>query len=181
MSIALTPSQTSLFKDIVKELNNPSISRPNYILTGKSGVGKTALGKQLCKSENYIYISFVREYGTRFLKDVDLLDIDETDFLEFIKNEIAAKDREKVFIIDDLEFIFNYMLKNENIEKFLRNYRRMYYFNTLVLILPDIYFNELSKENIFELSFTDEDRLFMAEYYYIAKSVANDFENGYYF
>lgn len=181
MSISLTPSQTDVFNEIIEELNFSSVSRPNYILTGKLGVGKTVLGKYICQKQNGIYISFVREYGKRFLQGVDLLDIDENDLLEFIKDEIVADEREKIFVIDDLEFIFNYMFKNEKVEQFLRNFRRLYFFNKIILIIPNIYFDELFDENVFQLSFTDKDKLFMAEYYFIAKSVANDFKNGYYF
>ena len=181
MGISMTPSQTNLFNNILEELNSPSISRTNYILTGKSGVGKTVLGKQLCQRNNGEYISFVRGYGMKFLQEVDLLDIDETDLLQFVEKEIIANNRGRVFVIDDLEFIFNYMFEYGKIQRFLRNYRRLYFFNTLILVLPSIYFDGLYDENVFKLSFKDEDKLFMAEYHYIAKSVACDFENGYYF
>lgn len=181
MSILLTPSQTNIFKNIAKELNHPSISRPNYILTGKPGVGKTYLAKYICQEENGRYVSFVHEYGEKFLKEVDILDADGTDLLQFIEREIVANEREKNFFIDDLEFIFNYIFKNKKVERFLKNYKRLYYFNKVILVLPSIYFDELSDENIFQISFTNEDKFFLADHYCIAKSVACDFENGYYF
>lgn len=182
MNTLLTPSQTNLYYEIIEELKYPSLLRTNYILVGRPGVGKTVLGKYLSQREKGRYISFVNEYGSKFLKQIDLLDIDETDLLEFIRKEIIADIRNELFIIDDLEFIFNYMFIKNKIKKFMRNFKRIYYSNKILLILPEIYFRDFNKrENLFILTFTNEDKIFMADYYYIAKSVASDYMSGYYF
>lgn len=181
MCTSLTPSQTNLYKEIVKEIKNPTLSRPNYILTGLSGVGKTVLGKYLCKTMSGYYISFTNELGERFLEDVDLLDIDGTDLLQFIDSYIINNSRDKLFVIDDLEFVFNYIVHNKKIVNFMRSYKRMYYYNKVILIIPRISLEGKHDENLYELKFNDKDKQFLAEYYSIPKSVAIDLNNGYYF
>lgn len=181
MRISLTPSQANLYKKIIHEINVSTISRPNYILTGLPGVGKTVLARYLCKSIGGEYISFANELGEKFLKDVDLLDIDGTDLLQFINLYTIGDSRDKLFVIDDLEFVFDYMLHNNKIVNFTRNYKRMYYYNKIILVIPKIFLEETQDENIYELEFNENDKFFLADFYFIPRSVAIDLDNGHYF
>lgn len=181
MNIFLTPSQDNLFNKITNEFKYPTISRTNYIITGESGVGKTLLAKHLCKQKNGEYIAFTKNYGESFFNHTDLLDIDGTDLLEFIKTSIIKDKREKLFAIDDIEYIFNYMYFNRKINNFLRIFKRYSFFNKIILIIPSMYLNKPFDENVFELMFTEKDRNFLANYYSVARSIAMDYGNGYYF
>jgi Cdc6-like AAA superfamily ATPase len=181
MNISLTPSQVNLYEKIIHEINAPTLLRPNYVLTGLPGVGKTVLARYLCYSVKGEYISFTAEYGEKFLEYVDLLDIDGMDLLQFINSCIVENCRDKLFVIDDLEFVFNYMSYNKKVINFLKSYKRMYYYNKLILIVPKIFLEGIQDHNVYELEFNNDDRLFLADYYFIPKSVAIDLKNGYYF
>lgn len=63
----------------------------------------------------------------------------------------------------------------------MRSYKRMYYYNKVILIIPKISLESKHDENLYELKFNDKDKQFLAEYYSIPKSVAIDLNNGYYF
>lgn len=181
MSISLTPSQTKLSEEIITEIRHPSLLRTNYILSGKPGVGKTILGEYLASHENGIYISFTSDYGREFLSNVDVLDIDGIDFLNFIATDIIGETRDKLFVIDDTEFIFNYIEHNGQLENFLRGYRRYTLFNKILLVVPYICLDKLSGQGVYNLAFLNEDKAFLADHYSIAKSIAMDYKNGYYF
>lgn len=181
MNISLTPSQANLAQEIFDEIKYPTVSRTNYIITGETGFGKTILAKYLCENYNGKYIPFAADYGKDFLENIDLLDIDGIDFLNFIASNITKNHREELFIIDDVEFIFNYIQYNEQMRNFLRGFRRYTFFNKLILVIPNIYLEKSFNENIFYLSFTKKDKTFLANHYSVAKSIAMDYENGYYF
>ncbi len=183
MNFDLMPSQARLLDNILEELEFPTVSRQNYILTGAEGVGKTFLGKYLAKKVCGEYISFTREYGMEFLEDIDLLDIDGSDLLQFLKSMLDGA-RDKLFVIDDLEFVFNYLLLNRKVDKFLRSFKRQYFFNKVILIIHSKYLIELFDEideNVFQLIFRKDDKIYLADKYYAPKSLVSEYKNGYFF
>lgn len=179
MDFVPTESQKKTLDLMKKKLSSIDL-RPNYVLTGKSGVGKSWLGRWITKDIGGIYISFVQEYSGDFLKEIDYLDMDGIDFLNYLKKVVLRDIKNSLVVIDSFEFILNQIFARSKIRNFYRSFRRFIFNNNVVLIVPEIYFEEglLDEDMVFKLDFTERDGSILAEHFGSKKGVCK-YENIY--
>lgn len=179
MNFVPTESQKKTLDLMKKKLNSFDL-RPNYILTGKAGVGKSWLGRWVAKDIGGIYISFIQEYSDDFLKEIDYLDVDGIDFLNYLKKVVLRDIKDSVVVIDSFEFILNQIFARSKLKNFYRSFRRFIFDNKVILIVPEIYFEDelLDEDMVFKLHFTERDGTILSEHFGSKKGVCK-YENIY--
>jgi predicted AAA+ superfamily ATPase len=182
MSANLTKSQEISFSRISK-LVSEFVPRPNYILTGDVGVGKTTLAKYIAESLQGKYISFVKEYGDDFISSVDYSDIDSSDLLIYLNKNIINRVNSDLIIIDGIEFILNKLNQQDKIEKFISLFYRMTYSKKVILIVSKMYLPSLvlTSDQLVEICWSEEDKELLSHKYNIPKALSHNYINGYYF
>lgn len=182
MQFSLTNSQQeSFFK--IEELIDNFVPRPNYVLAGGIGVGKSTLARYIADKLEGRFISFAEEYGQDFIEAVDFGDIDASDLLLYLNKNIVSKTKNNLIVIDGIEFILNKLYEQQKIDKFLMLYHRMTYSKNMILVISNTYLSSkhLNLSEIVEVKWKEEDKEFLSHVYNVPKAQSSNYSNGYYF